>query len=99
MQERVTALRSSERLWNSKNNQLPRSTADLIKKYSDRTATSLKFYAFVAYQAYVVWLDFTENETTYKTDNEYTFLRALQVGVDRQGVKDGKPGENESVSL
>lgn len=38
---------------------LPRSFADLVQIYLDRTVTSLKFNALDAYAADTVWLAFT----------------------------------------
>lgn len=60
----VMATSSSDLGWDVESRQLPRSFARSMQFYSDKTKTSLKFYALFAYPAYVGKLNVIERRMT-----------------------------------
>lgn len=97
--ERVTASRASEVRWNSETDQLPRSFAESIQIYIDKTATSWKFNVLLAYAVHFVQSRDTERRKRCLFDHGYTLLRRLPVGIAELGVTDGDTEVDESVSL
>lgn len=99
VQERMVAFRSSEVWWNSATSQLLRSLAGLINIYSDKTASSVKFSAIVAYPAHVLWSNVTERGRENKTDHWYTLMGLVLAGVAELGAVDGDLEVDDRLSF
>lgn len=85
--------------WTSETGDLPRLFTCLIQNYSNKTATSLKFSALVAYGAHVVWLNFTKRRIRYMTDHGHTQWSFLPVRAARLLGVDTKQDSDESMSM
>lgn len=99
VRERVMRSPKSEVLWNARENEMPKSFSGLIQIYSDKTATSLKCSALVAYPVHVVWLNFTARQRRYLIDHGYTLVGFLPVGSEEGETVHGDSGIEESVSV
>lgn len=87
-----TVMESARRnMWrSSERGDFPLSFTGLIQVYSNRTTTSLKFNALVAYSAHVVRLTFTKRERRYTAGHGSTLLASLPAGAAELRDRDRK---------
>lgn len=80
--------RKTDALWNVDDSGISKSILGLIQVYSDKTATSLKYRALVAYPIYVVWLNLNVKQRRCLADHGYTLLGFLSVGKGEMEIQE-----------
>lgn len=82
--------------WNDSDKNFPRSFVGLVQLYSDKTATTLKANALVAYPIHAVLLNFSLTHRRFLIDNGYTIVGFLPVGAG--GYLDDEKDSTENIS-
>lgn len=87
-------------LWlNRETKQFSRLFAELTQIYFEKSGTSLRLDALVAYHVHVVWWNFPERKRKDLLDHGYTSLGTLLVRAAELAVENAEFEEDESVLL
>ena len=89
-------MKSGNNIWNDHSNFYPRSFVGFLQVYSDKTATTLKANAMVAYPIHVVFLNCSASFRRFLINREYTLVGFLPVAGETTGIyeNDGMEEDN-----
>lgn len=85
--------------WNSERKNLPRSFADLMQMYLDKSTTSLRIDVLVAYHVHAVRLNFTRRRRRNMNGHGHSLLGFLPAVAVKLREGDGEEDVDESMSV